>query len=77
MPQQPGSAWVDGRVRGRFFLPGRFGGGWEGRRAEGEGAGALAGMGSRRGGGGRFWPWHRSAGASGTTPAQLEAQIRR
>ncbi|OBT49658.1 hypothetical protein VE04_09856, partial [Pseudogymnoascus sp. 24MN13] len=25
LPQQPGSAWVDGRVRGRFFLPARFG----------------------------------------------------
>jgi hypothetical protein len=89
MPQQPGSAWVDGRVRGRFFLPGRFGDagarGWPGSRpgrgeAETSGGSALAGMSGRRTGGGgmgRFFPWHRSAGASGTTPAQLEAQIRR
>ncbi|OBT65028.1 hypothetical protein VE03_05210 [Pseudogymnoascus sp. 23342-1-I1] len=73
MPQQPGSAWVDGRVRGRFFLPSRFGEagnrGWPGRREGGEGGGG--------GGMGRMWPWRRSAGASGTTPAQLEAQIRR
>lgn len=84
LPQQPGSAWVDGRVRGRFFLPSRFGDasgrGWPGSRPGGDGEGALAGMGRRNGGGmgmGRFFPWHRSAGASGTTPAQLEAQIRR
>ncbi|KFZ12157.1 hypothetical protein V501_04355 [Pseudogymnoascus sp. VKM F-4519 (FW-2642)] len=82
LPQQPGSAWVDGRVRGRFFLPARFGDsggrGWPGSRPGGEGESALAGMGGRSGGGmGRFFPWHRSAGASGTTPAQLEAQIRR
>lgn len=85
LPQQPGSAWTDGRVRGRFFFPARFGDaggrGWPGTRTEGERAeGALAGVGGRRAGGagmGRFFPWHRSAGASGTTPAQLEAQIRR
>ncbi|OBT73218.1 hypothetical protein VF21_08711 [Pseudogymnoascus sp. 05NY08] len=77
MPQQPGSALVDGRVRGRFFLPARSGDsggrGWPGSRPGGEGEA----MGGRTGGMGRFFPWHRSAGASGTTPAQLEAQIRR
>ncbi|OAF58420.2 hypothetical protein VC83_06604 [Pseudogymnoascus destructans] len=82
LPHQPGSAWVDGRVRGRFFLPARFGDsggrGWPGSRPGGEGESALAAVGGRSGGRtGRFFPWHRSAGASGTTPAQLEAQIRR
>lgn len=78
LPQQPGNAWVGGR----FFLPMRSGDaggrGWQGRppRGDGAGAGALAGMG-RQGGVGRFFTWRRSAGASGTTPAQLEAQIRR